>query len=330
MPSSKSLEEQIETLIDQAYADLDDLDAKAARRKGQKLIKMRHTSGFEIVARSYQLEGELDQAIAIARQGTEVAPQVWLLWLHLGSLLSDASQFDEAATAYRRALECDGAHLATIQYNQAVLLSRQGQDEEALRILQASESEACEDEELWLLHASVKVSVLGDLERWSEAEAEAREALGKVRGPDLESQADAVGQIHASLAKVLWCGLKRREEALSQAWEALDLVDVESSALWVIRNIEGRRSPGARRFRLTVRGSWDEPIADNEVIPQFFRHYEVVADSLDEALALVSPFEPEAVRASLSLEKSHDDGAAPDQPGGVYYRSGYIFFTGED
>ena len=54
MPSSKSLEKQIETLIDQAYADLDDLDARAARRKGQKLIQMRHTSGFEIVARSYE------------------------------------------------------------------------------------------------------------------------------------------------------------------------------------------------------------------------------------------------------------------------------------
>ena len=319
----------MEQLIEQAYESLAACDLRAARRKGQKLIKMHHTSGFEIVAHTYQMEGDLDQALATVRQGLDVAPQVWPLWLQLGQLLSSGGRFDEEQAAYEQALGCPDVDVATVRVSQAVGLSRQGQDEKALEVLRAITSECAEDPELSLLRCGLEVSVLGHLGQWPEAESVARQGLEQVTDAQRESHPDAVAQLHVRLAEVLWRGRQLRDEALAEAWKAVHLSAADADALSLIRDLEGRPSPDAHRFQLTVLGFWHEPLPGDEKPPRFYRNYLVVADSPAHALALVTPFQPEPVRESLVIEDSQDLGPAPDELSGVLRQTGCIFFPDE-
>ncbi len=80
-----------------------------------------------------------------------------------------------------------------------------------------------------------------------------------------------------------------------------------------------------------VRGRWPEPFAGEAVPPGFFASYEVVAETPDEALKFILPFEPEVVRGTLVLEDCEVGESAANEPKGVYGApGGYTLFPWEE
>ena len=136
--------------------------------------------------------------------------------------------------------------------------------------------------------------------------------------------------LHSELAVALWKSRPESGEALTSAWHALELDKGSERALMVVREVEGKTSGTSKRFRLLVEGVWMEPFEGTDEIPGFFTPYEVVADTQEEALELLSRLEPADVRDSLKISECEAVEDCPGERHGVHRTGGYSFFFPED
>jgi hypothetical protein len=133
--------------------------------------------------------------------------------------------------------------------------------------------------------------------------------------------------VHAELAAASWRLRRDRDLALAHAWKAIGLDTRQPTAAWVVRDVAHALSPTSRLMRVMIRGRWSVPVEGETEPPGFFATYDVVADTADEALAFIRPFEPEGVRDTLAVEECTPGEAVPDEPKGVYEaRGGHTFF----
>ena len=310
-----------EQLMEEGFEALAGHDTKRALRIARELKKLRHSSNFEIMALAHMADGQAEQALDVLKEGVGAAPTVWRLWQLLGNCYSDLERFAQSQEAYHRAVECPEADASTIQLNRAIALEREERHEEAIQAL--SEVSAGE---LQLRRIAMTVDLLNTLGRHSEARILGEEAA-RIDSPEEEDRA-SVASIYAGLGRAIWEERHRSEEALDWAWKAVALEKDEATALWLIREITHRYSPSSRYMRLLVRGRWNESITDDEEPPGFYVTYEVVADTREEAMEMIRPFEPAAIRESLSLERCDILEKAPDQPMGVYVAApAYAYFA---
>ena len=312
----------IEELMEEGYGALERSDLRKAARIGKKLIGKRHSSGFDILARAeWQLENR-EKAVKVLEEGVDAAPGVGSLWELLGCFLSDLERYEGSHAAFKRALETT-REPASVHYNIALLLGRQGKWREALEVLE--KVEPGEDSALAADSCHARVVALNQLERFEEARAEATAALESLE--DDGSQDRQRAGLLSERATASWCGQRDGPGATFDALEAIRLDRGCSRALWALREIEGERSATGRCFRLVVRGRWDAPVEEGKAAPCFYVTYEVVADSTEEALDLARRFEPPEVREGLEIEKVKDLEARPEDPKGVYRLTGRIFWS---
>ncbi|HSG40745.1 MAG TPA: hypothetical protein VLE27_13975, partial [Thermoanaerobaculia bacterium] len=90
--------------------------------------------------------------------------------------------------------------------------------------------------------------------------------------------------------------------------------------LAVIRDLDGLSSEASQYYRLLLRGRSSEGEG-------FYCHWHVVADSPEEALVFVQALD--APPADLSIEEWEIVEARPNEPKGVYWRSGRVYFEEE-
>jgi tetratricopeptide (TPR) repeat protein len=130
MPTKE--QERILALYDEAKASLRSGDLERTEELGVRLKDARFSGAFEVLALVALERGELDAAEKILREGTGVAPEVWLLWQLLGNTLSDRSRYAEAHAAYARAFACPHVSEDSVRLNRAILFWREGRHAEAL------------------------------------------------------------------------------------------------------------------------------------------------------------------------------------------------------
>ena len=313
-----------EQLMEEGFEALAGHDTKRALRVARELKKLRHSSNFEIMALAHVAEGKTEQAVTVLKEGVGAAPTVWRLWQLLGNCYSDLERYTECHAAYLRALQCPDAESGTIHLNRAIALEREEKHEEAIQALAQVTSE-----ELQLRRVAMTMELLNGLGRHAEARV-LGEGVGGIDFPEEEDRA-ALASIYAGLGRAVWEESRQTDAALDWAWKAVALEKDEATALWLIREVVHNHSPSARYMRLLVRGRWHESIHDNEAPPGFYVTYEVVADSREEAMEMIRPFEPESVRKSLSPERCDILEKAPDQPKGVYVAApAYAYFAWKD
>jgi len=343
-------EETAERLMDEGYRALDDHDTKRAIKIGRRLQKMRHSSAFEILALAYAAQNKPKKAINILEEGVRKAPSVWLLWHLLGNYYSDRvlndglrkapsirnlwgllgnhpsdqQSYEKSHACYQKALACPGVDESSVYLNSSIALYREEKHEEALRQIEKVTSD-----ELRLHAAAVKMELLNDLERFREARELGEQAVAQEPG-NAEGERQ-LADIHAQLGFALLKDGEDREEALRCAWRAIRLYKAQETAMWLIREISSATSPTARWMSVLVNGRWHELVEDEEEPPGFISPYEVVADSPEEALDFIRPFEPEEVRGTLTVEECEVLEESPDLPKGVYVSyASHIFYTGDE
>jgi len=339
-------EETAERLMDEGFRALDDYETKQAIKIGRRLQKMRHSSAFEILALAYAKQNKLNKAIKILEEGVRKAPSVWKLWGLLGNyysekVLQDGLQkaptvwnlwgllgnrppeqqsYEKSHACYQKALACADADEGSIHLNIAIALNREEKHEEALRQVGKVTSD-----ELRLHAAAVKMDLLNILGRFREARELGERAVTQAPGDEKDKR--QLAEIHAHLGVALLKDDGDREEALRCAWRAVRLCKEQETAMWLIREASSATSPTARYMMIIVRGRWHVPVEDEREPPGFFANYEVVADSQEEALDFIRPFEPEEVRETLVVEECDVLEKSPDIPKGVYVSyASHIFF----
>jgi tetratricopeptide (TPR) repeat protein len=314
----------VDELMKEGFQLLDDGELERAIRIGKRLKKLRHSSAFEILARAYAEQDDRPGAIRELEEGVGKAPSVWRLWQLLGNLYSDDGRYADAQRAYQRALACPETYEGWVYLNMAIALSR---EERHLEALEALGRIADDDDELTLRAGRTRMKSLSALGRHAESISLGHHLLEMYEG-DTEDESLLAG-IHAEIGCALWLSTGDADRALAEAWKALEYSCVESSALWLIREVRNRRSGERRYFQITVHGHGMDPCGD-EVLRGFYRGFDVVAATPEQALEYAREFESHDVRPTLTLEKFKIVEASSQEPEGVYSATGHVYYSGSD
>lgn len=317
---------QTQQLLDDAYLALDAEESERALDLGKKLLEIKQVRGFEVVALALEQQGKYDEAISALQSGVTKAPDAFPLWQLLGNFLSERNRFDEAKESYKRALKCSGADVDAIHYDMACMLKSNNQISEALQVCDEVNSPA------WNMKVrTLRCSLLNSSGRYEEAaqiaNANIAEMLGQQEITDDEMQ--DLAQNYSELGRAYWLGKKDGNAAFENACRALEWDRSDASALWLIRELMQRKSPSSRWFRLEVSGQWHFALEPDQLPPPFISSFDIVADSVDEALRYAQNIEPPEVRQSMVVTSIEDKGAHPEHIQGVYWRSPYAFLTEE-
>jgi tetratricopeptide (TPR) repeat protein len=316
-----------EQLMSEAQQALEQLDFRKASRIADQLLRMQHTSGFEYKARALWGMNRPNDAIAVLQQGVAVAPQVWVLWGYLGEYLSDTGRYDEALEAFRKGLSCDGSPKDSFLYNLAIVYQRMGEHENALQMLDQAEG-VIRELPVPLLETARAYSFI-HLQRYSEAER----ALQRAQRT-LDALTDPQARISIEAMMLAYTGLihhKRDNDSVlaKQYAERAPRLDKENpDAIALMRATNPIAEKPTPLWHILVEGVWSEPLEGVRTPVGFFTNYWVVADTPDEALEYIRPFEPPSARASLKVSEAEiEDTVQGELKGVVRTQGGYVFFT---
>ncbi|MBX9689711.1 MAG: hypothetical protein K2X27_23585 [Candidatus Obscuribacterales bacterium] len=311
------------SLMQEAYERLDAHEPARARKIGKTLLSMGFSGAYEILSLCYLQEGKPEESIKIIKDGLKKMPLAWALWRHLGNVYCDQEQFLLAHESYEKALACSGVNPDSINFESALAFYRERRYPQALDSLEKLSVDAASSS------APLKASVLNALLRHEEV-IDLCSSYCKL-SPDLM---EAQGLSRENISSLL-TEMALAQQALSRPKEALELLleaiiwGSDAYTLSKLREMRKLLSSEAKQFRLTVSGRWNEPLRDGEEIPAFFRVFQVVADSPDEALEYAKEFEIPQIAESLQIEECIDQKAVPDVLKGVYEVWGHIFFPKE-
>lgn len=312
--------ERVDSLIDEAFEALDAFDIERAIELGRQLETLRHSSCFEILALAFDADDKREEAIAVLEDGTTKAPSVWRLWQLLGNYYSDSRRHEDSMSCYQKAFECPNVDASSVYLNKSIALLRNQDYLPAIKAIDHVSSEALQP-----LAISHKMHLLNAAKMFSEAAKLGENTIDLPLWND--ENAAQLAEVHGELAFAIWKSSLDRDRAQYHAWLAISIDKSETTAAWLIRDIAAETSPKARHMTVMIRGRWHEPLDGENAPPGFFVSYEVVAETSEEALAFILPFEPEKVRDSLGVEECTLREPAPGVPKGVYQaHPSYIMF----
>jgi tetratricopeptide (TPR) repeat protein len=311
-----------ETLYDEARELLDSRLNDKALAIGRKLRKLRYSGAFEIEGLAYSGLDRNEDAVRVLREGLALAPDAWPNWLLLGSCLSNLGRYDEALLAYDRANACAGADRSAIDLNRAIVAMRR---EDYASVLRHLEGIYITDPDMRFRVIACRVTALRGLGRVAEAEDLGSRTLNEWRDTnDTAGKADA-GDIALEVGEMR---LERGEDRNVLRSFAIDWwrATRRQSLLWLIRELLPRRSGGSQYFRLMLHGTISPESGLAVDARGFYGSVDVVADSPEEALALLVEIDPPEAGVALTIEETTVREPRPEEPKGVYAVRGRAFY----
>jgi tetratricopeptide (TPR) repeat protein len=317
-------EEETTRLMEEAFEALDGLEIARAVELGRELEKLRHSSAFEILALAFDADEKRDEAIEVLERGVQKAPSVWRLWQLLGNYYSESNRLEDSLNCYRKALECPNVDDSSVHLNRSIALRRNRDYSTALKAIDQVHSESLQPRAI-----SHKMQILNAAGLCVDAVSFGESS---VESPLWSSEnSEQLAEVHGELAFAIWKLSRDRNRALHHSWKAIELDKHETTAAWVIREQNERASAKARHMSVMIRGRWHEPFEGHDEPPGFFATYEVVAETPEESLAFIRPFEPERLRDSLGVEECTEHEFATDMLKGVYdVHPGYYMFPWDE
>jgi tetratricopeptide (TPR) repeat protein len=299
-------------LMQHGFRLLQEQNYRDAIAIGLKLKKLRHSSAFEILARSYREQGKLQKAISVLKEGTRVASGVWVLWKFLGDFSSDAGDFKAAEKAYQKALVCHPTNPALIHLNRAIAF------EQACKVAKALEAATLvKSSELRRLADSIRVGLLLKTSRTAYAMRLASRLSRSdkpAKDPEIERRVWlACARVFSSQPR----SFPKARNAITQVFE-LDFNNIH--ALSLLREMNAIRSDDARNFKLILHGKWNSKKG-------FFRTYFGVARDKESAFNFACELEVKSLRPSLLIDEiQFEKKKRPNDLEGIYGRGAYMLY----
>lgn len=324
------------------------LRGRQAVAVGKRLIRKYadFTGGYELAARGYDDLGRRKRAVRILERGVARRADAWRLLESLAIRYSDLGRLAEALVVLDRALALV-SDTATLHYNRALVLARMDRPEPALHAtLRALEIDPN------LTRASLLAAALecaaGRLDVARERlEATIARLLAQEPPDDEEA---ALSDAYRALAEIELAH-HHRDRALELFWKAIAYEKDNAAARYWVRELSGERNDASCYWRVVLRGRWPEGKMPSRERPRcavslagesspaktavagvhvFTTLYDVVAESPQEALELIRPFEPPEVRPSLQVESAKIMKRSVADPKGVYRTSPYRWLDSRD
>ncbi len=314
-------EAEVSRLWSEAAEALNEDDHRRAMALGKRLVRLRFSGGWEVMARAYVLRDQLERAIATLERGLKLVPEAGALWMQLGICQDDAGRWSASQRSFERALACPHHDADAIWANWGAMLVRAGQPTEALAALGRLSDGA--EPELRLFAQVQRLAALNRAERWAECIAAARAWLPTVPA---EADPELLGQALGLVALALARSGGDPAEVRAAALQALSHWRVIATALEALRLLRGVRSAANCVWLVSFEGTATRLVSPDEGPLGFFTSYEVIADSEELAVALARELERESEPEPLRVERVSRLDAVPDRLQGVIGRNGYILF----
>ena len=303
-----------ETLTAQGWEYLETGAYFEAEEVAEKLIGLGEAGGYRLKAMCQVADDEWEDAMDSLQKGIEVFPEDWELHLMQGNFYSEGEAYDEALAAFEQALVCPGVQPSWIALNKAVIHSKTGDYEQALKICQS-----IHDPELKLQVLEVEFRVLGEMNHADLILNIAEDRLAEL--PEIEDEGSGAiySKILFFIASASWDQDEPEEKTMEYLWASIDYDRTNPHALWLLREMRGEYSAEAKLYKLLVQGTFHPDEEDTEAPPSFFTSYEVLADSVEEAFEMIREFEVEDVDPdSLEILQFEESEAEPESPKGIY------------
>lgn len=320
---------RVSRLLDKGLAHVRAGESDAALVVGKKLLAMKFSGGYEVVALAHEQRGELQPAIDILEEGVAKAPSVWRLWQLLGNLRDDSGDHERALDAYGHGLACSTSDKGSLHFNRAVTLGRMERFDESLAALEQVKQERLGFE---LKRACVQQGVhcLVASGRGTEAVAHAKRTIEELREQEHPAFLTELAWAH-------WRGEADEAATRKLLGEVLQGGVIDERALLLMRTLDGRPLTEGFEFELMVRGRSSLPFqggsrgAFKDGTPAGYFRTVVVASADPEAgLRCAAMLEPPEERATLRIEESTLRGPVPSGTlEGVYGYLGRVYFPGE-
>lgn len=325
-------QENLETLMWDAFQLLENGEPQKALEAGKELEKLRYSGGFEIQALAYAELGKKKKAINVLEKGVEEAPDIWLLWQMLGNYYSHEGQMEKSCDAFEKGLQIEQTDRVSLLYNYSLALERNHEYEKAQRkiseIQQDERFPGDTEEYLYLLIQSLRLSLLNNLQQYQDAiklYAQLEDSVIR-REEDYPSE---LSRIYAEVSKT-YLNLADPAKAKNYLKKAVERDNQNETAYWLYRELYGSADyKKAKYYRMVIQGKWHEPLEEEKKLPGVFINYEVAADNEEEALEIIKFFEPPEIHDSLNISEAKIL-KSPNQPKGVYQNHGYNFYLEDD
>jgi hypothetical protein len=308
-----------------AYSDsFDD-----AIKIGKKLIGLRHSSGFEILALGLQGNKDFKKAIKVLEDGLKKVPGVFKLWQLLGNLYSDCKMYAKAYSAYENGLQCEDSDTDTICLNYSIALNRENNLLKAMETLNKINILNC-DESLKVSYWAIKLNIQNKMQDFNKCIADyhlINDLLHNSNSEKLHNAKEYISSIHYEYAYALYKTGGDKDDIFKTIDNAISENKHNEEVKWLIREIRGAFSIESKHYSINIEGTW--PFESNETgsEPGFLTHYDVIADNEIEALQYIKQFEPMEIRDTIKIQESKIIKKLPNTHKGVYSTTGYIFYN---
>jgi predicted Zn-dependent protease len=296
---------------------------------GKKLIGLRHSSGFEILALGLQGNGENKKAIKVLEDGLKKVPKVFKLWQLLGNLYSDCKMYTKAYRAYENGLQCTDTDHNSIFLNYSIALNRDNNVLKALETLHKINIVNCDDS-LKVSFWAIKLNIQNKMQDFKKCIADYILINGLVNNSNSEKLLNAkeyISSLHYEYAYALHKTGSDKNDILKAIDKAISENKHNEEIKWLIREIRGAFSIESKHYSVNIEGIWLFEHDENGSAPGFLTHYDVVADDETEAIQYIKQFEPVEIRDTIKIQEFKIVKKLPNTHKGVYSTTGYIFYN---
>ncbi len=314
-PMSNLSEEQLAQVQQAAWQAAQQGDVAEAKRQTQLLIDQDQESGYQLRVMLHLEAEEVAQALALVQQGVDRRPDSWSMQLLLSDLLSMSGDGPGALAAVARARTLPGAEDHWVDISEATVYGRMMDLDRALNLLQGVEHPDA-------INAAIEMqfALLDSVGRHDLIIEIAEDELGALQAPEDANDATVLSRILTQVAQAYW--YEEEDEDLVEHYLklAIGYDRGNSDALYLRRELDGQFSEKSRTFDLRVTGTLQQADTEGPTYSVAFRtRYQVIADSEEEALALIQRYEPKEVRPdSLHIAASQSQPNEEEELKGVY------------
>lgn len=283
--------------------------------------------GFENQGVCYLELKKVTEAIAVLKRGAKLFPSNPKIWELLGTAYSLDCKLEYSISAYKSALQCPDSKDDSIYYNMSIVLNRLARYQEALDYIQLSldilEKHGNYDHGYFLCKG-LQIVTLTQLMNYSGADQVYKHARTRW---EFSASNDDLVEIVLGYVESLILRNVSNEILIPILREAASLKPSHRSLILRFRKVFHDKGFGFSRSVFNILLNVREPqlLADHN----YYIYFEVIADSLDEAIELIKYFISDYNPVNVDIEHNKLEDLKNPQEKGVVWVSGRQFYRCE-
>lgn len=304
---------------------LNDKEFGKAIKLASKIKDVKLKESYFLLAMAYKGQGRMDLTIETLEDLIENGEPDFFTYRILADTHRDMGNIDEALLAYKKLETFDEVPTNPIQIAKATILYQSARFEEALKELEVIDTS---DTKTSLLVKAMWAGCQNAMANHDIVKQDLTPQIEKIQEVAHEMEANELRllafKLHYELARALQ-SLKEGEAQVSKyLYPCIKILDpTPNQALQLVRELKNSpKSEDTKLFHLSIRSCAPMQVSHTHSKRcEYYREYEVYADSIDECMEFICEYEDEALGDELAIGKSGIVDGFSGALKGVYFQS---------